>query len=151
VRVPAAGEDRKFTVYGGPDYAPGRLVRRADEAKDGVAFVRFLDGLAAAFPDGRLVVVLDNVGYHKSHLVRRWWAEHRDRIRPLCLPAYAPELNLVERVWRHLKDKLACHRWWADLDALRAATGALLDRTEARFHRPEGITLRPVPNLREVA
>ena len=151
LRVPAAGEDKKFVVYGGLDYASGRLVWRADDAKDGAAFVRFPDDLAAAFPRGRVVVVLDNVGYHKSHPVRRWFVDHRDRVRPLWLPAYAPELNLIERVWRHLKDKLACHRWWADLDGLRGATAALLDRVEARFHRPEGITLRPVHDFCKVA
>jgi hypothetical protein len=151
VTVPAAGEDKKFTAYGGLDDASGGLVWRTDDAKDGAAFVRFLDDLAAAFPHGRVVVVLDNVGYHKSHPVRRWWAAHADRVRPLWLPAYAPELTLIERVRRHLKAKLACHRWWADLDALRAATATLLDRTVARFHRPEGITLRPVRNFRQVA
>jgi len=111
LRVPAAGEDKKFAVFGGLDYASGRVVWRTSATKDGAAFVRFLDHLAGAFPDGQMVVVLDNVGYHKRHEVRRWWIAHRDRIRPLWLPAYAPELDLIERVWRHLKDKLANHRW----------------------------------------
>jgi transposase len=140
--VPAAGEDRKFVVFGGLDYATGRLVWQSGPSKDGAAFIRFLDALAAAFPEGKIVLVLDNVGYHKSHEVRSWWVRHRDRIRPLWLPAYAPELNLIERVWRHLKDKLSCHRWWADLDALQRATEHLLDRLQARFHQPdEGICL----------
>jgi hypothetical protein len=58
---------------------------------------------------------------------------------------------LIERVWRHLKDKLRCHRWWANLDALPAATATLLDHMEARFHRPDGITIRPVQNFCRVA
>ncbi len=53
----------------------------------------------------------------------------QDRVRPLWLPAYAPELNLIERVWRHLKDKGA---------AIALAAAALLSRTEARFHQPSG-------------
>ena len=142
LRVPAAGEDRKFVVYGGLDYAAGRVVWRTAAAKDGAAFVRFLGQLAAAFPDGPAVVALDNVGYHNSHPVRRWWVAHRDRIRPLWLPAYAPELNLIGRVWRHVKDKLSNHRWWADLPALERATGNVLDGLRAEFHRPErGIRL----------
>lgn len=89
-----------------------------------------------------MVVVLDNVGYHNSHPVRRRWVAHRDRIRPLWLPAYAPQLNLIERVWRYLKDKLSSHRWWADLPALERATGVLLDALRAGFHRPRrGIRL----------
>jgi len=142
LRVPAAGEDKKFVVYGGLDYTSGRVVWRTDATKDGAAFVRFLDRLAEAFPDGQVVVVLDNVGYHNSHELRRWWVAHNARIRPLWLPAYSPELNLIERVWRHLKDKLSCHRWWADLDALQHATERLLGRLCACFHRPDqGISL----------
>ena len=85
------------------------------------------DGRAAAPPDG-------GAGPPRAH---------QDRVWPLWLPAYAPELNLVERVWRHLKDKLSCHRWWADLDALEAATAALLAQLRARFHQPDpgGIAL----------
>jgi transposase len=120
--VPAAGEDARFTVYGALDYASGRLTWQTADQKNSATFVAFLDRLAGAMPEGQILVVLDNVGYHKSHAARRWWVAHRDRIRPLWLLAYAPELNLIERVWRHLKDKLSNHRWWADLPALERAT-----------------------------
>ena len=136
LRVPAAGEDARFTVYGALDYASGRLTWQTADQKNSAPFVAFLDRLAAALPKGQILVVLDNVGYHKSHAARRWWVAHRDRIRPLWLPAYAPELNRIERVWRHLKDKLSNHRWWADLPALERATGLLLDALRAEFHRP---------------
>src|SRR5215204_4623078 len=109
------------------------LCLRAPDLADGInqrcGDVRgFLEHLAAAWPTGRVLVVLDNAGYHKGHVARQWWAAHRDRIRPLWLPPYSPELNLIERVWRHLKDKLSNHRWWADLSALERASGILLDR-----------------------
>ena len=141
-RVPAAGEDARFVVYGALDYASGQVSWRIAPAKDTATFVAFLDHVAATWPTGQVLVVLDNVGYHKSHEARRWWVAHRDRIRPMWLPAYSPELNLMERVWRHLKDKLANHRWWADLPALERATGVLLDALRAEFHRPDrGIRL----------
>ena len=149
--MPAAGEDRKFAVFGALDYASGRLVCQTAGRKDGAAFVAFLGHLAAAFPDGPPVVVLDNVGDHKGRRAKDWWLEHQDRVRPLWLPAYAPELNRIERVWRHLKDKLSCHRWWADLDALEAATATLLSRIEARFHQPDPGGIAPVQNFCEAA
>ena len=140
--VPAAGEDARFIVYGALDYASGRVTWQTAPAKGAGTFVTFLDHLAAALPAGRILVVLDNVGYHKSRVARRLWVAHQDRIRPLRLSAYSPELNLMERVWRHLKDKLAIHRWWADLPALEHATGVLLDHLRAEFHRPDcGIRL----------
>jgi hypothetical protein len=60
----------------------------------------------------------------------------------LWLPAYTPELNLIERVWRHLKDELACHRWWNDLDALQEATTTLLRQMEAHFDAPSHPRIR---------
>ena len=150
LRVPAAGEDAKFSIFGGLDYASGRVIWQTSPTKDGASFVQFLEHLATSLPTGQLVLVLDNVGYHSSRLARRWWVQHRDRIRPLWLPAYSPQLNLIERVWRHVKDKLSCHRWWADLGALEHATRVLLDLLRAEFHRPgRGITL--VQNLCAIA
>jgi hypothetical protein len=49
-----------------------------------------------------------------------------------------------------LKDRLSCHRWWADLGALEHATSVLLSLVRAEFHRPgRGITL--VQNLCAIA
>jgi transposase len=81
--VPAAGEDSKFVVFGALDYASGQIVWQISPRKDGTAFVAFLDHLVATFPDGPLVVVLDNVGYHKGQVAKRWWLAHHERVRPL--------------------------------------------------------------------
>ena len=53
LRVPAAGEDAKLRRVRRRWTTPsGRVVWRTAATKDGAAFVRFLDHLAAAFPDG---------------------------------------------------------------------------------------------------
>ncbi len=129
----------------------GRVIGQTAPTKDAATFVVFLDQVAATWPTGPGLVVLDNVGYHQRQVARRWWVAHQERIRPLGLPASRPELNRRERVWRHLKDKRANHRWWAELPALERATTGLLDRLEAHFHRPAGIHRRPVQNFCHVA
>jgi transposase len=105
----------------------------------------------ATFPDGPLVVVLDNVGYHKGRLAKEWWMTHHDQVRPLWLPAYAPELNLMERVWGYVKDKLSCHRVWADGLALQSATAHLLSHLQARFNEPGPGGIALVHNFCEAA
>ncbi len=142
LRVPAAGEDRKFAVFGALAYATGRLVCRSSSAR-------------TAQPASPSSIAC----WPRSPTARRWWCSTPSATtrvarqalvdgppRPgpsLWLPADAPELNLIERVGRHLKDKLSCHRWWADLDALEAATTELRSCLRARFHQPDpgGITL----------
>lgn len=52
---------------------------------------------------GRLILVWDNVNPHRAVAVKRFAAEHADRLLLEYLPPYAPELNPDEWVWRHLK------------------------------------------------
>jgi transposase len=151
MRIPAAGEDRKFAVFGAVDYASGRILHQMSARKGEEAFMTFLDQLAQTLPAKEMVVVLDNVGYHKSHALREWWRAHAQRIQLFFLLAYSPELNLIERLWRYLKDKLACHRWWNDVERLQQATETLLDGLTVRFHATDGPSFRSVQNFRTSA
>jgi hypothetical protein len=69
-----------------------------------------------------------------NHALREVWRRYASRLQPFFLPAYAPHLNLSERFWRYVKQKLACHRWWNDLDHLLQATGIVLANLEVHFH-----------------
>ena len=70
------------------------------------------------------------------------------RTRPPVLAAgLCPNLNLLERVWHFLKQKLACHRFWADQEGLRQAAITRLDQTEAHFHVPKRPAIRLVHNF----
>lgn len=120
-----------------------RVIWQMSQRKGEQAFLNSPDRLAAALPPGvPTVIVLDNVGYHKSHALRARWQELSHRFFPFWLPAYAPQLNLIERVWRFLKAKLGNHRWWNDLGRLREATQTLLDLLEVRFHPDNGPAFR---------
>jgi hypothetical protein len=100
-----------------------------------------------AWPHDKLVVVLANVGDHKSRQTFAWWCRWQRQVCPFFLPAYTPEWHLMERVWRHLKEKLSCHRWWADWRALWEATDTLLVHLNARFHRRKGPAIEVVQNF----
>jgi transposase len=152
LKIPAAGEDQKAVVFGAVDYASGQVLWQTHPRKGETAFIAFLEHLAEALPANEpVVLVLDNVGYHKSHALREWWRAHAKRIQPFFLPAYSPELNLIERLWRYLKDKLACHRWWNDLERLQQAAETLLDGLTVHFHATEGPAFQLVQNFRTSA
>ena len=69
----------------------------------------------------------------------------------VLLPAYSPQLNLLERLWRYLKGKLACHRWWDVLARLQQAAETLLTGLEVPFHATDGPAFRPLHIFRETA
>jgi transposase len=75
-----------------------------------------------------MVIVLDNASIHHgiSDATRqRWLLEHK--VILFYLPAYSPELNMIEIVWRHLK-----YRWRRALtwtrETIDAELAALLSR-----------------------
>jgi DDE superfamily endonuclease len=66
----------------------------------------FLAAFAETIPaDTHAVLVLDQAGWHSS---RRLCGPNRITLVPL--PAYAAELNPVERVWLHLREQFLSHR-----------------------------------------
>jgi transposase len=121
------------TAFGALDYGSGVVLSAMAATGDAAQFRAFLDQLAARWDDAHLVLVLDNASYHKTADLRAWFAKHAERISVLWLPTYSPQLNLIERVWRFVKGKLACHRCWDDLPTLTQAAQTLLDQTRARF------------------
>lgn len=133
MKVPM-GPDQRRTVFGALDYASGEVCWQLHPAKGGDALATFLTQVAQTWPNDQIVLVMDNASYHRSPVVRAWWTEQQGRITPFWLPVSSPQLNLIERVWGFLKQKLACHRFWADVEGLEAAATTLLNRIEAHFH-----------------
>jgi hypothetical protein len=79
---------------------------------DTICLNLFLAAVRAEWPAERIGVVLDGSGSHRS--ARVVWPEG---IVPLPLPAYAPELNPAEQVFRHLRTRLA-NRVFATMEEL---------------------------------
>ena len=75
----------------------------------------FLDAFAHHLGEPRVGLVLDGSGAHRAQALD--WPE---RIVPLRLPPYSPELNPVELIFRHLRAQLS-NQVFADLAALEAA------------------------------
>ena len=63
--------------------------------------------MVECYPTGRIVLIMDNVSYHKSAAVLAALSLFEHRLLVIWLPPYCPELNLIERYWKHLKE-LAC-------------------------------------------
>lgn len=95
------------------------------------AMQAFLDRFAAKLDDHvQAVLVLDGAGWHDRRALR---IPHN--ISLVTLPPYSPELNPVERIWLHLRDKhlsfRVFHSTKAIVDACCHAWNAL---TPHRLH-----------------
>jgi transposase len=61
--------------------------------------VEVLDELRQTYPTQQLLIVWDNCGWHRGSEVMKWVRRDK-RTKLLFLPAYAPELNPQEHVWK---------------------------------------------------
>jgi transposase len=121
-RVPAAGDDKKRAVFGGWNYCREQFVWRISERKNSEAFLEFLKHLMARTPKGRrLVLVMDNAGYHRAKKVQRFLQEHAGRLEPFWLPPYSPELNLIEYAWGYLKETATNNYFFGDVERMESA------------------------------
>jgi hypothetical protein len=56
----------------------------------------FLKALSENFQQYRVILAMDNASWHNHKIVI-------DNIVPLFQPAYSPEVNPAERVWKHIR------------------------------------------------
>jgi transposase len=120
-QVPAPGKNEKKVVYGGVDYRTGHLTYTLADSKCGASFLAFLTVLLLAYAGKKIRLVCDNGRFHTTKAVQTFLKEHRDHIEVYWLPPYCPSLNLIERLWGHLKRTVLANVLYATLSDLVAA------------------------------
>ena len=73
----------------------------------------FLNEVASRYPHEKLVMVLDNAGWH---LGKRLKIPKNMRLLPL--PPYSPELNPMENIWDALREKSFHNRVFEGIDQM---------------------------------
>lgn len=128
VKIPAPGTNEKVHVFGAWNYAQDRIEYQTHERKTRFEFRTFLtDLIENHYPDRYLILVLDNASYHHARIVEEYLESVKERVFAFWLPTYAPELNLIERVWKHLKQVGLNNFFFETLAALKEATHQVFD------------------------
>lgn len=97
-------------VRAGSEDAFGLVLPRADTAMMSLFFETFSAWLA---PEVHTFLVMDKAGWHVTG-----WLRVRPNISLVHLLPYSPELNPVECVWLHLKERYLSHRIFIDVPAI---------------------------------
>jgi transposase len=134
-QVPAPGKNQKQVVYGGVDYVTGKITQTIAATKSGVNFLAFLMFLGQVYAGRKVRLVCDNGRFHHTQPVRDWLAAHRDQIEIYWLPPYCPSLNLIERLWGHLKRTVLANVLFRNIDDLADAFGRGVDRVNGHRDR----------------
>lgn len=85
------------------------------------ATIRLLETIKHKQKTGKVYLVLDNASYHHAKVVKQW-IFHHPRFKLLFLPAYSPNLNLIERLWRFFHQKITYNRYFETFDEFKTTT-----------------------------
>jgi transposase len=71
-------------------------------------------------PDKTIINICDNAAYYHSRYLKDWLAQN-----PWCkviyLPPYAPNLNLIERLWKFLRKQVTSYNFYEHFAEYRQA------------------------------
>jgi len=113
------------------------------DAMNSETFLKFLAQMIK-FRKRKIILIVDNLKVHHSHLVQEWVETNKERIELVFLPAYSPQINPDEYLNNGLKQGLASKQPARDkvqLDAMVSVfmlmLSAVKEHVIAFFHHPE--------------
>lgn len=77
----------------------------------------------------KIILWLDNAKYFKAEIVSKW-LEANPKFQIEFLPPYAPNLNLIERFWRFVKEHLVKNTYYEKYKTFRAKVFQFLNNVD---------------------
>jgi transposase len=125
--IPSPSGRKRFNVLGAINAVTNQVVTITNEtyinAESVVELLIELSVLGLGLP---ITLVLDNARYQKCQFVQDV-AAFLD-IELLYLPSYSPHLNLIERLWRFVRNECLYSKYYEDFDSFKTAISACLEK-----------------------
>jgi transposase len=113
--VPTGDDHTKRHVYGAVAPLTGRTHYHISSELGKEEFAQFLQHLLAYYPRKRLLVIHDRGEQHKGAPIEAVIREASGRLMLKPQPAYSPELNPQERIWKWLRRVVTHNHWFETL------------------------------------
>lgn len=117
---------------------------------DACRFRRFLCHLKREMRDDKLILICDNARFHKAKWLSEWLEMQKSWIRLEFLPAYSPDFNPIERLWRWIKSEYTHNRCWESQVALSTDLKHMLQKLSARKAELTGVMRQEIERLKQV-
>jgi transposase len=123
--IRSASGRRRYSVLGAVETRDHDFVSiQTDGSINAGTVCELIRKLDARYPGEEITLVMDNARYQFNAQVQG--LANSMNIELLYLPAYSPNLNLIERIWKLVKSKCLRNKYYEDFDAFRSAIDAFL-------------------------
>jgi len=126
---------QRFNVLGAVDAVTKEILTVTNETYINAETVcLLLTDITTRYAGEAITIVLDNARYQKCALVLQRAAELH--IQLLYLPAYSPNLNLIERFWRYVRKDCLYSKYYPKFDGFKQALTDCIQNAHPQ-HRDE--------------
>jgi transposase len=102
----------RININGALNASTLEVIHKREERITSSAMIELFKKIEEAHPQAeKITVILDNARYNRSKDVNSYVCS--SRIKPVYLPPYAPNLNLIERFWGYLKKIAIWNRYYS--------------------------------------
>ncbi len=125
--VKTFGKHRGVKLVGYLNYETGEVYCEEHDSYDAEVFLRFLENVMSKNGEGKTIIILDNAKIHHAKLLQPFLKENEDRLELVYLPPYSPDLNLIEGLWKWLKEKIIYNVFYKTLPEIRKNINSFLE------------------------
>ncbi len=131
----AKGQQRIIQTYGKHEgvklvgilnYETGEVYVEEHKSYDAEVFRTFLVHVLEKYPEGDIVMILDNAKIHHAKLLNDFLTEN-PRLHLEFLPPYSPNFNKIEELWGWLKSAVINNVFFHTREEIRNAVCAFID------------------------
>jgi transposase len=116
--VKTSGRRKGYKVFGLIEFFSGRLFWQGQiDRFNAESYIAFLTEVLAQTQE-RLILIQDGAKYHTCQATQDFLAEHTDRLTKYQLPAYSPDFNPIEHLWRNVKKDATHLKYFPTFEAL---------------------------------
>jgi len=109
---------KRTNINGALNLQTKELVFVEDERINSQTMIALIELMMKKQEKGKIHIILDNARYYHSIVVKEYLKEH-PRIVLKFLPPYSPNLNIIERLWKILKNKVVYNKFYLKFNVFR--------------------------------
>lgn len=115
-----------------------------------IRFRRFLCHLKHEMRTDKIMLICDNASFHKAKWLTEWVSTQKEWLRLEFLPAYSPDFNPIERLWRWMKGEFIHNRCWESQAQLKKYLIGVLEKISEKPDELIGVMRQEIQRLNTV-
>ena len=117
-KIDSPGKNKTKYILGSLEYPTGEGLYEIYTHKTNEEVQAHWQHLMDMYPDDVLFVVRDNASSHVTPMLDDFLMDNEDRLCLVPLPTYSPHLNLIERLWKYMRDNITRNHFYLTFEEL---------------------------------